>query len=114
MTKIIWRLPSPVRRSAILIALLAVSPMGYAAGDVEAGRIKAETCIGCHGVESYKNTYPTYRVPKLVGQHADYIAVALKAYRAGEREHPTMRSQAASMTDQDIDDIAAYIGSLKE
>ncbi len=99
--------------TVMLVALNATAPLVYADGDAQAGRAKAETCFGCHGIEGYKNTYPTFRVPKLKGQHGIYIALALKAYRAGDREHPTMRSQAGAMTDQDIDDIAAYIESLK-
>jgi len=84
----------------------------FAAGDVEVGREKSYTCTGCHGIPAYNNTYPTYHVPKLGGQNFDYIVSALKAYRAGERPHATMRAQAASLSDQDIDDIASYFVSL--
>lgn len=95
-----------------LCALAAVlSVPAAAAGDPAAGRVKADTCIGCHGIPAYTNAYPTYRVPKLGGQPAEYIATALKAYRSGERPHPTMQAQAASMSDQDIDDIAAFLSS---
>ncbi|MFK8028688.1 MAG: cytochrome c [Gammaproteobacteria bacterium] len=98
----------------VLLSFMSLSaPAAHADGDAQAGRKKAETCIGCHGIEGYKNTYPTYRVPKLKGQHGAYIALALKAYRTGERTHPTMRSQAGTLSDQDIADIAAYIDSLK-
>ncbi len=97
----------------LLIASWGLIPAAHADGDPKAGQQKAETCIGCHGIEGYKNTYPTFRVPRLKGQHANYIIVALKAYRSGTRNHPTMQSQAGSMTDQDIQDIAAYIASLK-
>ncbi|MBT8131377.1 MAG: c-type cytochrome, partial [Gammaproteobacteria bacterium] len=65
-----------------------------------------------HGIESYKNVYPTYKVPLLVGQNEDYLVVALKAYKSGERSHPTMRSQASTMSEQDMADIAAYLSSL--
>ena len=85
--------------------------VAYAEGDAEAGREKTETCIGCHGIEGYKNVYPTYRVPRLAGQHREYLVTALKAYRSGERKHPTMTGQAQSLSDQDIEDIAAYIAS---
>ena len=81
-------------------------------GDIEAGKLKAYTCTGCHGIPGYNNTYPTYHVPRLGGQHADYIVIALKAYRDGLRDHSTMTAQAASLSDQDIADIAAYFGSL--
>ena len=97
----------------ILIALSGFAPWAYAEGDADAGRYKSETCLGCHGIEGYKNTYPTFRVPKLKGQHPAYIIMALKAYRAEQRDHGTMRSQASMLSDQDIEDIAAYIGTLK-
>lgn len=91
-----------------ILALVAATMPAFAEGDVEAGRIKANTCMGCHGIPNYNNVYPTYRVPKLGGQPAAYLEVALKAYKSGERPHPTMRAQAASLSDQDIADIAAF------
>ncbi len=97
--------------SAISSALLVAS--SATAGDPEAGKQKAETCLGCHGIPNYVNTYPTYHVPKLGGQHAEYIAAALKAYQQKERSHGTMHANAASLTDEDIADIAAYLSSAK-
>ena len=85
-----------------------------AAGDAQRGQVRSETCLGCHGVVSYTNVYPTYRVPKLGGQHAEYISLALKGYRSGERSHSTMHAQAAGLSDQDIEDIAAYFSSLEK
>lgn len=85
-----------------------------AAGDAEAGRLKATTCAGCHGVPGYFNVYPTYHVPKLGGQHAAYIVAALKAYRDDQRPHPTMQSQAKTMSDQDMEDIAAFYAQSAE
>jgi cytochrome c553 len=97
-----------VRCAAAVLALLA-APAALAAGDVEAGRTKANTCMGCHGIPAYNNAYPTYRVPKLGGQSADYIAAALTSYKTGQRPHKTMQAQAMSLSDQDIADIAAYL-----
>jgi cytochrome c553 len=95
-----------------LVALAATLCMpAWADGDVEAGIEKANTCMGCHGIPGYSNAYPTYKVPKIGGQPPAYIAAALKAYRSGERPHGTMHAQAASMSDQDIADIAAYIAT---
>jgi len=97
-------------RRAVLAALAtAFATSVSAAGDVEAGRIKANTCMGCHGIPNYTNAYPTYRVPKLGGQHPEYIKAALKDYRDGKRQHTTMHAQGLSLSDQDIEDIAAYI-----
>ena len=92
-----------------LSALLALSAQPAAAEpDVEAGKRLAYTCMGCHGIEGARNAYPSYRVPKLGGQRAGYIESALKAYRAGTRPHPTMQAQGYSLSDQDIEDIAAW------
>ena len=85
---------------------------GAWAGDAQAGQIKAYTCTGCHGIPGYNNVYPTYKVPKIAGQNYEYLAAALKAYRDGERHHGTMELQASSLSDTDIDDIAAYFASL--
>lgn len=109
---------APARRNAMAGALTAMlllcAPAATAEGDPAAGEVKIMTCRGCHGSEGYKNVYPTYHVPKLVGLSENYIRAALQGYRDGTRKHPTMQSQAGSMTDQDIDDIAAYIGSLSQ
>ena len=86
---------------------LAAQPVS-AEPDVEAGKRLAYTCMGCHGIDSARNAYPSYRVPKLGGQRAGYIESALKAYRAGTRPHPTMQAQGYSLSDQDIEDIAAW------
>ncbi|MEM6808522.1 MAG: c-type cytochrome [Pseudomonadota bacterium] len=108
------------RRIAGAFAALLATALGmYAApanaqGDAERGKVLSYTCQGCHGIEGYRNQYPSYRVPMLGGQHAAYIEIALKAYRSGERSHATMRAQAWSLSDQDIKDIAAYFGSRGE
>jgi cytochrome c553 len=81
-------------------------------GNVERGARLAQTCTGCHAVPGYRNGYPPYHVPKLGGQNADYIEVALQGYRVGSRSHPTMSAQAATLSDQDIADIAAYFASI--
>lgn len=96
---------------AWLLAWLMAAPV-MAAGDPAAGEIKAYTCTGCHGIPGYHNVYPTYKVPKIGGQNYEYLILALKAYRDGEREHPTMELQAQALSDQDIEDIAAYFASL--
>lgn len=101
------------RLLAVLIGISALPATAVAAGNPEAGRAKAWTCMGCHGVPGYANNTPTYHVPKLGGQHAEYLATALRAYRAKERAHATMQAQAATLTDQDIDDLAAYFATVK-
>jgi cytochrome c553 len=98
---------------ALTASLMCAAP-AHAAGDAEAGRHKFYTCVGCHGIPNYNNVYPTYRVPKLGGQNADYIANALKEYKSGERSHPTMHAQASSLSDQDVADIAAFLSTAAE
>lgn len=104
--------------TGLKIAVLGLSMLtagaAFAAGDATAGRDKAFTCMGCHAVPSYTNAYPTYHVPKLGGQHAAYLAAALQAYKNGQRDHATMRAQASSLSDQDMEDIAAYFESRSE
>ena len=96
---------------AMVLAMAA--PAQAADGDPRAGRDKASTCMGCHGVPSYMNVYPTYHVPKLGGQHAEYLVAALEAYRDGTRKHSTMQAQAATLSDQDMADIAAYFATYE-
>lgn len=93
--------------SVALACAIVALPAG-AAGDAEAGKLKAFTCLGCHAVPGYTNVYPSYHVPKLGGQHVEYLVAALQAYKNGQRSHETMRAQAASLSDQDMQDIAAF------
>ena len=95
-----------------IVALLLFSGTAAAAGDAAAGAAIGKTCLGCHGIQGYRNAYPSYRVPKLGGQSATYLEIALRGYRDGMREHPTMVAQAASLTDQQIADVAAYLASF--
>jgi cytochrome c553 len=111
------------RRSALPVAafaLLAVcvlapaaraqtAPAAPAAGDAHRGKLLSYTCLGCHGIDGYKNAYPDYSVPELEGQHPEYLAAALHGYRDGDRSHITMHSQASVLSDQDIADVAAYL-----
>lgn len=96
-----------------LIALTAAlsCTAAHATGDAAAGKVKAYTCYGCHGIQNYNNVYPSYRVPKLAGQHPEYIVSALQAYKNGDRPHSTMHAQASSLSDQDMADIAAYLAT---
>jgi cytochrome c553 len=93
----------------LMMLALTGGMQAHAAGDAERGKLLSYTCMGCHGIEDYKNVYPTYSVPELRGQHASYIIAALKEYKAGERSHATMHEQAASLSDQDMEDIATYL-----
>ena len=94
----------------ILLAALGLSfaAPAVAEGDAEAGEQLAFTCMGCHGIDGYRNAYPSFRVPKLGGQRAEYMVDALTAYQEGRRPHPTMQAQSGSLSAQDIEDIAAW------
>ena len=90
-----------------LVVCGALAGTAQAAGDPAAGKAKFETCTGCHAIPGYTNAYPTYHVPRLGGQHLDYVVAALKGYQAGERQHPTMHANSSSLSEQDMQDIAA-------
>ncbi|MCB1791716.1 MAG: cytochrome c [Gammaproteobacteria bacterium] len=100
------------RRAGRIATLLATALVATAAqaidGDAERGRVKANTCLGCHAIPSYSNAYPNYHVPKVGGQNEEYLISALLAYRNGLRAHETMHNNALSLSDQDIADIAAF------
>ncbi|MEM6818187.1 MAG: c-type cytochrome [Pseudomonadota bacterium] len=104
-----------LQATAMIVLLVGTSAVSaQTVGDAEKGKVLAYSCLGCHGIEGYRNAYPAYRVPKLGGQQETYIQIALKAYRSGERSHATMRAQAGSLSDQDIADLAAYFASRGE
>lgn len=107
------RLLSIVTSVLIGVGMFATTDV-RAEGDAKAGQVKAIPCMGCHAIPGYSNVYPTYHVPRVGGQQAEYIVAALKAYRSLERSHPTMQAQAASLSDQDMADIAAYFSSKPE
>ena len=98
--------------AALLIGGAFLYQPAFAEGDPERGEALGYTCLGCHGIADYKNVYPTYHVPRLGGQHPEYIVAALEAYKAGDRDHDTMHAQAASLSEQDMQDIAAYLAGL--
>ena len=104
-------------KNTVFAAMLCISGVFFAQaalaeGNAERGAALGYTCLGCHGIEGYRNAYPSYRVPKLGGQKAAYLVIALRGYRDGTRSHPTMTAQASSMSDQDVDDVAAYLASI--
>ena len=96
----------------LCIACAFLASPAAAQGDAERGAKLAYTCLGCHGIEGYRNAYPSFRVPKLGGQKAAYLLAALQGYRDGTRKHATMQAQASSMSDQDMQDLAAYFSSF--
>lgn len=100
----------PSLLSLVITSVMAVSAQAQEVkGDAKAAEAKIAMCIGCHGIPGYQSSFPeVYRVPKISGQNAKYIAAALTAYKKGERKHQTMRGIADTLNDQDIADLAAY------
>ena len=103
--------------ASALVSLSCSMAMAQApapAGDAKAGSQLIQRCQGCHGIEGWRTAYPeVYSVPRIGGQHAAYLVNALKAYKSGERKHPSMRGIAVSLSDKDMADLAAYYSEAK-
>ena len=95
-------------------AAMAQTPAAPVVGNALAAHDKIAMCVGCHGIADYKASFPiVFRVPMLGGQSPGYIVNALHEYQKGDRKHPTMNGIAASLSDQDMADIAAYYSEQK-
>jgi cytochrome c553 len=94
----------------ISLALAALfGAVAAQAQDARVGEKKIAMCIGCHGIAGYQASFPEiHKVPMIAGQNAKYIVASLQAYAKGDRKHPTMRGIAASLSEQDMNDIAAF------
>jgi len=97
----------------VTLAALGSATLSAQAQDVkasaQAGEKKAALCIGCHGIPGYQASFPEiHKVPMISGQGAKYIVSALNAYKKGERKHPTMKSIATTLSDQDMADLGAF------
>jgi len=90
-------------------ALLTLLPLTFAsAGDPVAGEQKSATCAACHGADGV-SAIPSN--PILAGQYASYLEFALKSYRDGSRQNAIMAGFAAALSDEDIEDLAAWYSS---
>jgi cytochrome c553 len=93
---------------AVALAAVLAAPL-VQAQDAKAGEKKAAMCLGCHSIPGYQASFPEiHKVPMISGQGDKYIVAALNAYKKGERKHPTMKAIAASLSDQDMADLAAF------
>src|SRR5262245_52612827 len=103
---------SPINQIYGLLAVataLVLSAPAWAGGDPARGKARAQMCEGCHGIADYRTAYPqVYPVPKIGEQQAAYIVKSLQDYKTGARKHLTMRGIAATLSDQDMADLAAY------
>jgi cytochrome c553 len=93
----------------ILLCGFLVNATAVSAADIEAGKQKAQGCAACHGADG--NGAATI-YPRLAGQYADYLLVSLKRYKSGERQNPMMNAMAGPLSEQDMEDIAAYFSQL--
>ena len=85
------------------------APAAAPVGDWNKGAQRVAMCQGCHGIPGWRTAFPeVYRVPKLSGQNPAYMVSALKEYKSGDRGHPTMKAIAASLSDDDMANLAAY------
>jgi len=101
------------RIPTLLFPLVLASGMAFAANpDLEAGKAKAVVCQACHGTDGNAGVDPQY--PRLAGQYADYIAHSLHEYKEGRRTNAIMQGFVATLSDDDITNIAAYFASLPD
>lgn len=99
-----------MKKFFLIASMLVLSQSAWAGGDVAAGAEKAKACAACHGADANKPIAPD--IPRLAGQHADFLERALLDYKSGARKDPVMSGQAAALSRKDIQNLAAYFHSL--
>lgn len=100
---------APAASAPAAAAAPAAKPAAAAPAGAKSIEAKVAMCIGCHGIVGYQASFPeVHKVPMISGQSAKYIVSALNAYKAGDRKHPTMRGIADSLSEQDMNDVAAW------
>jgi len=90
---------------ACLCLGLGLISQAHAEGNAEAGKSKSVTCSACHGADG-NSVNPEW--PNLAGQHSGYLVRQLQAFKSGERQNPLMGPQAMMLSEQDMEDLAAY------
>lgn len=90
-------------------ALAFASTPLLADGNIANGKTKAATCFACHGADG-NAVDPQY--PRLAGQYKLYMIQVLHEYKDGQRDNAIMKGMVATLSDQDIEDVAAYFSSL--
>lgn len=93
---------------SLIFMLTGLFCLPATAADLKAGEQKAQTCIGCHGPQGNSSNA---QFPTLAGQQPIYLAIQLKAFKEGNRKNPMMNGLAAGLSDDDIDNLAAYFAS---
>jgi cytochrome c553 len=106
-----------MKRAAMWLAAfaafgLAAAPQAQSRGNAENGKAKAaQVCAACHGADGAKPLAPEN--PILAGQHYDYLVQALSDYKSGKRANAVMKGFAATLSKQEIEDLAAWFSSQK-
>ena len=93
----------------LALALMAATGAAAASGNAESGATKAGLCAACHGANGIS---PSEMWPNLAGQKAAYLSKQIKAFRDGTRNDASMSAMVKSLSDQDIEDLAAYYAQL--
>jgi cytochrome c553 len=102
--------PSRPLRAALFTVLGLLALSARAEGSADAGKAKAAVCAACHGVDG-NSLNPEW--PSLAGQHETYIVGSLKAFKAGSRKNVLMAGQVAALSEQDMQDLAAYFSTQR-
>ncbi|MCH2555762.1 MAG: cytochrome c4 [Alcanivorax sp.] len=89
----------------VLLTAMAVAPLSLAQGNPEAGKEKSQPCAACHGPDGNS---PSGMYPSLAGQGEKYLLEQLHAFKSGARANAIMQGQVANLSDQDMQDLAAY------
>ena len=90
---------------SVSFALLNLSGIVQASGDINAGQEKSASCNSCHG-EKGNSTMPLF--PKLAAQNKGYLVKQMQAFKDGTRDNSSMRAMVSGLTDQDMQDIATF------
>lgn len=93
----------------IFVIQVVFTATAFAGGNAPAGKEKSATCAACHGPEGISQT-PQF--PNIAGQYEDYLYQSLKDYKSGARNNAIMAGTVATLSDQDMKDLAAYFASL--
>jgi cytochrome c553 len=97
-------------KTAAAAIVLSFASVQVLAADIAEGEKKSATCAACHGKDGKTPIDPSY--PKLAGQYKDFLVRALKDYKSGARKNAVMSGQAAALSSNDMDNLAAYYASL--
>jgi cytochrome c553 len=99
-----------VIRAGAWITAVAFAAAPASAADVKAGRAKALVCQACHGLDGISKVPDA---PNIAGQTEAYLATQLRAFKSGARKNEAMTVVASSLSDADIDNLAAYFAAIE-